>query len=273
MEAVEAVSHWYLDGKPRHIGKHSSVAAAQHAQFWSCNFLYTLTSKEFELTPFILALSRYMNQVKTANFKLLNFIASEAPESIQKAIRYSGLVLRTESKRWKEVKQLALNNPEEFTEFIRICNRFQDVYSSSKNDIKTCQKPLSELSPLELLSYASLYAFQYLLSDTDIYSKPIPEQNNKTQDIWNAINDILVWKLQNSTKEMFHLTEMKIAQSLKIHLSPFLFPSSDFPQDSDIVYQDFKNLISVQLEMNSFLSQSVDAFCYDDSIQFEFSGN
>lgn len=273
MDAVQAVSHWYLNGKPRNIGKHSGVAAAQHAQFWSCDYLYTLSTNEFKLHPFVLALSRYMNQEKTANFKLLQLIASEAPETIQKAIRYSGLVLHTDSVRWKEVELLAQDKPTELKEFIRICKRFQNVYSSCQNDIKNYQKPLSDLTPLELLSYASLYAFQHLLSDTSIYDKVTSDSNNKTQEIWHVINDILVWKLQNSTKDMFHLTENKIGQSLQIHLSPFLFPSPQQPHPKNDLYQAFQNLVSVQLELNSFLSQSVDAFCYDDNIRFEFSGN
>lgn len=87
-----------------------------------------------------------------------------------------------------------------------------------------------------------------------------------------AINQILLWKLETSSAADFHLTEDAIAQSLRSHLIPFLFPSKDGPRPRLDILQALAQLVEAQRELDSFLSASVGAFCYDDSISFVLRG-
>jgi len=157
-----------------------------------------------------------------------------------------------------------------FSEFIRVCHFFDQDNRERVAEVEIYRAPLIELSPLELLTYASLYAFEYLIPKE--FSQDKNADNNVMQATWDAINDALIWKL-TTTEDTFHISEKTIGNSLREHLSPFLFPSPDLPRPRDDIYQALVLLIDTQIELNSFLSQSVDAFCYDDSIRFEFSGS
>ncbi len=261
-DSAIAVIESYLDGKP--AGKLKTVD--RNAILWASQFLRSLSTNVYESEPFILALARYLGQEKTSNFELIRHIAKTVPGTVRKAVRYSGLVLRQKSMKWKEIERLATFVPEEFSEFVQICHTFDRAHHERITEVETYQKLLVRLSVLELITYASLYAFEKL----------IPQQSQDdadAQDIWSAINDILIWKLKTATDKSFQLTEADIGNSLRLHLSPFLFPSHDFPKAREDIYQNFKYLVAAQLELNSFISQSVEAFCYDDSISFEFSGS
>ena len=86
--------------------------------------------------------------------------------------------------------------------------------------------------------------------------------------MWDAINDLLIWKLRSVSDSACRLTEDDIGKSLAVHLSPFLFPSPDRPGPREDLYEAFGEPLSAQRELNSFISRSADAFCYDDSIAF-----
>ena len=268
-DAAISVTEMYLAGKPARRGKNRVKAAERNSDFWSCGFLATLSSKLYESEPFTLALARYLEQDKTACFDLVHHIAKTAPESVRCAVRYSKLVQRQQSERWKEIEKIATIETKEFSEFVKICHTFDQANRERIAEVERYKSPLIKLSPLELLTYVSLYAFEYLIP------KEFSQDNNnltdnETQEYWDAINDTLIWKL-TTTEDTFHISEETIGQSLREHLSPFLFPSPDLPRQRDDIYQALVLLIDAQIELNSFLSQSVDAFCYDDSIRFELS--
>ncbi|CAH1209673.1 conserved hypothetical protein [Candidatus Nitrotoga sp. BS] len=271
-DAAIAVTEAYLDGKPARRGKHPFRAADKNAAFWSCQFLETLSADLYETEPFVLALARYMGQQQAANFELVRRIAQVAPEAVRRAVRYSGLVLRQNSKRWKEVERLAITEAAEFSEFIRVCHRFDHAHRDRVAEVEVNRKLLDDLTPLELLSYASLYAFEHMVPEAFNQMSKGSDTNIDSQEIWDAINDILIWKLQTCAGKAFHLTDAIISGSLRVHLSPLLFPSRDSLMFREDIHLAFGYLVSAHLELNSFLSRSVHAFCYKDSIRFEFAG-
>jgi hypothetical protein len=72
-----------------------------------------------------------------------------------------------------------------------------------------------------LLSYISLFAYQYLLPGPMFIN-----DEEVTQDIaWVTFNNILSWKLESSSPASFKITELDIIHSLKAHLTPFIMPS------------------------------------------------
>lgn len=88
------------------------------------------------------------------------------------------------------------------------------------------------------------------------------------QVAWDAVNDILLWALSTSTDTSFKLTDSVIGRSLARHLSPFLFPSQLGELARHDLRKAFKELMEAQIELNSFVAQSADAFGYDHSIEF-----
>ena len=249
----------YLDNKPTN---RKLKAADRNRLFWSSRFLEQLPVDVFETESFVLALARYMGQERITNAAVVNHLATEAPASMYRAIRYSGLILRQNTAKWKEVEQLATTHASGFSELVEICHTFNRAHNERVDLVDTYKGILAELSPFELLSYISVYAFQSLLLNE--------YDDNDTSNRWYALNDILLWKTQASSDDDFLITEASLGASLREHLSPFIFPSPDSVRKD--LYLALHHLVEEQVELNSFLSQSVDAFCFNDSIRFEMSG-
>lgn len=272
-DAAVVVAEAYLDNKPARNGKPLINTPYRNKEFWTAQFLWTLSSECYESQPLVLALARYISQQQTANFELIRHIAHVSPEAVRRAIRYSGIVLRQDSDRWKEIERLAIIDAAEFSEIVQICHTFHHAHRIRLDAAELHSRLLADLSPLELLIYASLYGFEHLIPKIFNPTSQEAGSDNDTQNVWEAINDILIWKLRNCNESDFQLTEDVIGSSLREHLSPFLFPSPELPKIREDIYSTFNNLVDAQLELNSFLERSVDAFCYDDNIRFEHVGN
>jgi len=272
-DAAVLVAEAYLDGKPRMRGKHRITRAERDDAFWSCEFLSTLTAETWHTEPLVLALARYMGQEHVSNAALLEHLAAIAPETVRRAIRYSGLVLQKHSPRRMEVDRLAAIAPAEFGEFVRILDVFDTAYHERLNAVDLLKQSLGGLTPLELLVYASLYAFEHLVPRDLLSADRSADSDSRTEVVWDAINDLLIWKLGSAGARACHLTESDIGKSLAAHLSPFLFPSQDGPGPREDLYGAFGQLLTAQMELNSFISRSTDAFCYDDSIAFVREGD
>ena len=268
-DTVVVVAEAYLDGKPRRRGKHKITWAERDAAFWSSEFLSTLPADAWNTEPLVLALARYMGQEHVSNAALIEHIAAIAPETVRRAICYSGLVLQQHPPRRMELDRLAAIAPDEFGEFVRVLDVFDTAYHERLITVDKLKQPLTGLSPLELLVYASLYAFEHLVPQ-DLLSVGEPtDPDTRTEIVWDAINDLLIWKLGGSAgAKACRLTESDISKSLTVHLSPFLFPSKDGPGPRADLYGAFGQLLAAQMELNSFISRSADAFSYDDSIFF-----
>ena len=267
-DAAERVAHTYLDGKPGLQGKRKLTRTVLDAVFWSSEFLPALPDEAWQAEPLVLALARYMSQERISNLALLEHIASIAPETVRRAIRYSGLVLNQRSPKRGEIDSLAALAPAEFGELVRLLEGLDSAYGERLAAVETLHRPLAALSPLEFLAYVSLYAFEHLVPEQLMPANQTANPDADMQGAWEAINDLLVGKLRSATDGAFRLTERDIAKSLATHLSPFLFPSLDGPLPREDLYHALQALLAAQMELNSFIARSADAFAYDDSIEF-----
>lgn len=272
-DAAVVVANAYLEGKPRLRGKRRISTAERERSFWSSGFLDTLPADAWCTEALVLALSRYLAQPHADNPGLVDHLATLAPESVKQAIRYSGLVLRGRSPRRAEVDRLAKIQPGAFGDFVRVLEVMDRAYRERLAAVHVLQGSLAGLSPLDLLVYASLYAFEHLIP-RDLSSPGEPaDPDMRTEVVWDAVNDILIWKLGSSDDRTLRLTEADIAKSLAHHLSPFLFPSRGGPPPREDLYRGFQQLLAAQMELNSFISRSADAFSYDDDIAYVPSGD
>jgi len=263
--ATEEVARAYLDGKPK------GTWAERHADYWASDFLTGLPAEAWQLPLMLLTLAKYMGQERVANMAVLAAVADVAPATLVSAVRCSGLVLRPTSPRRTELDQLAAAHPR-MAELCKVLDIFDLAHRERLGHVAMWQHQLAALSPLELLSYASLYAFEHLVPARFGVQPPSGGSPPEMQSAWDAINDILHWKLATCAEAALKLTDAAIGHALAAHLSPFLFPSSSGPSARHDLREAFAQLLAAQVELNSFVSQSADAFSYDHSIEFVRKG-
>jgi hypothetical protein len=265
---VAAIKHTataYLDGKPALQGKHKVTWAQRHAAFWSSSFLANLPAAAWQSQTMMLALAQYMGQERVSNMDMLAKAAIFAPEVLICAARCSGLVLAQHSPRRSELDLLAVDHPR-IAELCKVLDIFDLAHRQRTSAVVMWQSQLAELSPLELLSYASLHAFEHWVPKRFEAAAQCDPTNDGAD--WDAVNDILLWKLSTCRSDSTQLADAVIGQSLGKHLSPFLFPSPDGQPARHDLRGAFADLLAAQIELKSFLAQSANAFSYDHSIEF-----
>ena len=215
----------------------------------------------------MLALAQYMGQERVSNMTMLANVAAVAPDVLVRSVRCSGLVLNPNSPRRAELDLVAVSNPL-IAELCKVLDVFDLAYRQRTSAVFMWQSKLAKLSPLELLIYASLYAFEHWVPARFNQAGPSADVQADMQAAWDAVNDILLWKLANCADDSTRLTDTVIGPALAKHLSPFLFPSPSGPPARHDLREAFANLLAAQIELNSFVAQSANAFSYDHSIEF-----
>lgn len=257
----------YLNGKPALRGKHKVTRAERHAIFWSSSFLTDLPAQAWQSQAMMLALAQYMGQERVSNMAMLANVAAVAPDVLVRAVRCSGLVLTQHSPKRTELDRLVASHPR-IAELCKVLDIFDLAYRQRTSAVFMWKAKLADLSPLELLSYASLYAFEHWVPARFNQASLSADAQADMQAAWDAVNDILLWKLANSADDSTRLTDAVIGPALAHHLSPFLFPSPGGPPARHDLREAFAKLLAAQIELNSFVAQSANAFSYDHSIEF-----
>ena len=266
-DASLAVIDAYLAGKPIRSKQQKKVNKSN--LFWSSQFIWDFSFEVLNSDSFVLALSRYFTQSFTSNFNLIAHITKKSSSSVNKSICRSEIVLRPQSDKWLEVKKLGEHFPNELTELIQVCEQFQIAHKQRLGLLVKHQEPFKNLSVFELLSYSSLYAFKGFVEPSYSFDGELLSTSVK----FNAMTKILEWKLSISEPSSFKITDITIAKSLKVHLSPIIFPSNDDSTIADALLHQFSALVQAQIELNEFLSRSVVPFCFDDEKHYFLNGS
>lgn len=260
--AIATVAERYLDGWPATRGKNRITQGQRDAAFWLGDCLRGLSADHWRQPPLQQALTRYFAQEKIANPALLHEVAAAAPEVIRDAVRHSGLVLMQQSPRRAELDALD-DAGGVLAELRRVLDVFDRAWRQRVAATEAAQALLAGQSALVLLVLASLHAFEHWVEGA------VQDDNDGPDSIrfyWDAVNDVLVRALRQTAPAALKLTEQDLALTLAEHLSPLLFASKDRPA-RDELRAPFARLITLQMELNSFVSQSADAFSYDDAIR------
>jgi len=264
--AMEVVVEAYLDGKPSNRRKKKITQTERDAAFWSSGVVNNVPVESWRSDILILALTRYLRQEQVTNLELLARIALLTPDVLSHAVRHSGLVLFPHSLRRAELDQLAESSPE-IAELCWVLDMFNQAHKERVALVEKWKAALKDLSPVDLLIYASLYAFEHLVPRRFDMPALADGADAWIQEAWDAINDLLIWKLKTSVASV-NLKEVDIGPSLVKNLSPFLFPSPSGQAPRHDLLAACGALIDAQIELNSFIAQSADAFSYDDGIRF-----
>lgn len=253
--ALDESLHHFLDQRP--AGKNlSAIDRAQGlamASFW----LDVDAVAGSELAS--LALSRVLHFYNAVSVERLLHLARHNPETLRWAIRYSKLFERTESPLWLALRAALVGD--EWQVFFGVCERLLDQLRPFDELIAMAEKQLKHLSLLELFSYLSVLAYHAFTEEGS--DDPSGQQ-------WNVYNRIILNKLRACSEEDFSLSESRLGQSLKRHLSPIIFPGSS---NSDVV-RCRQNLESLALLLGATQERidyedSIDWFCFDPECRYQ----
>jgi Holliday junction resolvase-like predicted endonuclease len=266
--AVELVAEAYFDGKPQVLRKKRTTRRERDSLFWSSRSVIGCPSDSWTSEVMVLALARYLGQEPVVAVGLLARVAKVAPAALVRAVRYSGLVLNQHSPRRTELDEAA-GGQAEVRELCRVLTIFDLAYRDRLATLHTQKALLADLSAFDLLIYASLYAFERLVP-RDFEARTLaPATGADSQVAWDAINDLLVWKLEGAEASSLKLSDDDIGRSVVAHLRPVLFEHDHGDAEATFArLRAFHELVAAQIELNEFVERSANAFSYDDSIKF-----
>lgn len=255
----------YVDQKPVVRNKRKLPLGEHDEAFWSSSFLMLISPDGWGSEIGRLAIVRYLKQSRISRLDLLVIIARTASDALIWAIRRSRVGPSSHADRFSELQSVGMSCSV-VAEQCEIISILSEACQAQTDELERCKARLAELSPFELLLYGSLFAYAELV--------PLPSSNHhpEMEKYWEAINDLLIWKIASVPESAIKLNIAKAGRSLATHVSPLIFPSSRGQPARYDLYEAFEELLAAQLELNAINSRSVDAYCYDDSILFVRNG-
>ncbi|MDF3931682.1 NERD domain-containing protein [Pseudomonas citronellolis] len=253
--ALDESLHHFLDQRPagKNLSALDRATGLASALFW--RDVEAVTQSELAS----LALSRVLHFDNAVGVELLLELASHVPDTLRWAIRYSKLFERTASPLWLALR-VALTG-DEWQVFFGVCERLLDQLKPFDELIANAEKQLEHLSLLELFSYLSVLAYQAFAEDA-------PDDRSGQQ--WKVHNRIILRKLQTCPEEDLRLSESRLWQSLKCHLSPIIFPGTS---TADVAtcgenLEWLAVLIAATQERIDY-EGSIDWFCFDPECRYQ----
>ena len=253
--ALDECLHHFLDQRP--AGKNLSAIDRATGLASAACWLDVQAVAGSELAS--LALSRVLLFDNAISVELLLHLARHNPETLRWAIRYSKLFERTDSSLWLALRGALAGD--EWQVFFGVCDRLLDQLKPFDELITHVEKQLEQLSLLELFSYLSVLAYQAFSEDGS---------NDASGQQWDVYNRIILSKLRVCPEEDFRLSELRLGQSLKRHLSPILFPEAATPGLAKCRenLEWLAVLIEVTQERIDY-EGSIDWFCFDSECCYQ----
>lgn len=266
-EARQGVFEAYLDGKPQAAGRLKPTRADRDRWFWSSALLGECGHGDWGSEAGILVLARYLSQARVLVDGLVEGLARSAPQPLVVAMRRSRLVLTPDSPHLRALRVAGASSPL-VDEALRVHDVLVAAHHEREEDLAQWKAALDEATAFELLVLASLHAYQHLVPYSMMGKSWVEERGDRVDVHWDAINDLLAWKLRTTPRETLKLDDERMGRSLKRYLSPLLFPEREPPTELVDMLQMFAGLLAAQIELNEFMSRSIDAHCFDDSVRF-----
>jgi len=246
-KAFNACLHRFLNQSPK--GKNLTAKARAYglatAEIWTDS--KTITNS----TLASLALSKLLHNDDTFPTQLADQLASQNPNTLRWAIRYSGLFERTQAPIWLHLRSKYTS--QDWITFFDVCDRLLEQLRPFDQIIEHAERALQKLSLLELLSYLSVIACSNMLE----------ESPDKLQQQWNVYDRIIQRKLKFCSHKDFQLNDKTIGKSIKRHLSSLLFPNnSGWRESAHQNIEDLACLIAATSERLDY-EDSIDWFRFD----------
>ncbi|WP_440465695.1 NERD domain-containing protein [Pseudomonas sp. YH-1] len=253
--ALDECLHHFLDQRPagKHTSAHDRALGLASAPFWRDQ----QTVQDSKLAS--LALSRVLYFDDAISLDLLVHLATQNPETLRWAIRYSKLFERVDSPLLIGLRT-ALDD-EEWRVFFGVCDRLLEQLEPFDALILQAENQLKQLSLFELLTYLSILAYQSFADAAG--GDPAGRQ-------WEVYNRIILRKLQTCQEEDFRLSEQRLGQSLKQHCAPILFtePGTVIPAATRTNLESLAVLTTAMQERIDY-EGSINWFCFDPDCRYQ----
>ncbi|MEF8709903.1 MAG: NERD domain-containing protein [Candidatus Accumulibacter propinquus] len=251
-QALDEALHHFLDQRPagKNLSSLDRATGLAAAPFWREADVVNAS----ELSA--LAMSRILRHEGAISIELLEHLSHAVPDTLRWAIRYSKLFTRTDSQLWKLLRDRVQGD--EWRTFIGVCDRLLAQLQPFDQLIQRAQEKLAYLSLLETLSYLSVLAYERLIPE----APDDPAGNH-----WRVYSRVISDKLTTCSEKDFNLNEERLAQSLKHHLSPIIFPSPAITLECADNLEAFTILIMATKERMDY-EDSIDWFCYDPECRY-----
>lgn len=267
-EATEKCAHYYLDGKPNAKG----LTPLDHSTaFWNCNFWKSQLAVCFDSDVVSWALGRSIH-LGITDFKILEQMVQDAPELLKRGIRYSQLFLNPQSPLWLSILRLSSASSDDFRIFLKTCDYLREILEKHDKGVNYLKSKIDELTVFEFLLYGSLFAFQRLVPERFDSEYLVVKNVEIQQEISDALNQLLVWKLTTRPENDFKLTDWYLAKSLRRHFIPLIFPTEGSPAQGLRNLEFFTDLMQATIDRNHFVNRSIMSFCFDDNFRYRFDG-
>lgn len=155
---------------------------------------------------------------------------------------------------------------------LKVCHRLHAELCASDKAVAGLQRQLDDLTIFEYLLYASLFTFQNLVPERFHLSMIDDEWIELHQSAWDALSELLMWKLKSRGENDLKLNERFLAKSLKCHLIPMLLPGEGSPSISLKNLEVFSKLVAAVIKRNDLLNRTIFEFCLDDDYRYKFDG-
>lgn len=242
----ECIQH-FLDQRPSNGKKYNNKDRA--IAFASSSFLHDIGAvTSAKLVSF--ALAKVLQSEDAITQDQLSSLASNTPDVLRWAIRYSRLFTRENSVLWQHLKANH-HDDREWDKFFYVCNELNAVLKPFQSRIDDIEAKLSPLNLISFFSYLSVLAYENLMDEAQL---------ERHQHIYHRI---VLNRLKRSSPQDFAITEMSIAKSLKSHLSPIIFPSSDSDAHCQENLTLFSELIYATGELLDY-EDSLNWFSFDE---------
>ncbi len=265
--ARQAAFDAYLGGKPQASGKLKPTRHQRDGWFWGSELVRACGPEDWCTEAGTLVLARYLSQARTFVDGLVEALARTAPQAIVVAMRRAKLVLAPDSPHLQALRAVRVLSPD-VDESLKVHDVLVAAHREREVELARCQAALADTTAFELLVLASLHAYEVLVPHSMTGRSILEEHGGRLDVHWDAINELLTWKLKTGPLETLKLDEERIGHSLKRYLSPLFFPERAPPKELLDGRQAFARLLAAQIEFNEFMSRSVDAHCFDDSVRF-----
>jgi len=269
-QAAEACTHSYLDGRPVKNGYTHQVRTSA---LWECSFWETVPETNYSSDVISFALGRSLH-LGLVNEKLFQRLLETEPETLKRGIRYSQVFLQPDLQPWTGILSIANDKNSDFLQFIKVCQLLCNELHQHNNLIFDLQRKLDELTIFEYLLYGSLFTFQNLVPNRFDLNHVNEDWNALHQSVWDALGELLIWKLKSRPENDLRLNERFLAKSLKQHLISLLLPGEERPPLRSLeTLEQFGKLIAAVVKKNHFLHGTIYEFCFDDDYRYRFDGN
>ncbi len=242
----ECIQH-FLDQRPsngkKYNNKDRSIAFALSSFLHDIEAVISAKRVSF-------ALAKILHYEDAITHDQLSFLASNTPDVLRWAIRYSRLFTRENSVLWQHLKANH-GDDREWDKFFYVCNELNAVLKPFQTRINELELILSSLNLISFFSYLSVLAYEKLIDEAQL---------ERHQHIYHRI---VLNRLRRSTTQDFAITEMSIAMSLKSDLYPIIFPSSDCDAQCQENLSLFSELIYATGELLDY-EDSLNWFSFDE---------